>query len=67
LSSYLKEGSWVRVIRGPLSGCMGILLRQNPQKGRLGVSVDIICRSVSIELDVEDVEVTLPPPVGPVC
>jgi len=56
LNPYLKEGDWVHVIRGPLSGCMGILLRHNPKKGRLIVSVDIICRSVSVELDVEDVE-----------
>jgi transcription termination/antitermination protein NusG len=67
LNSYLKEGNWVRVIRGPLTGCMGILLRQNPKKGRLIVSVDIICRSVSVELDVEDVEPTLPQPVGFAC
>ena len=56
LNPYLKEGDWVHVVRGPLSGCMGILLRHNPKKGRLIVSVDIICRSVSVELDVEDVE-----------
>jgi transcription termination/antitermination protein NusG len=56
LNPYLKEGDWVHVIRGPLSGCMGILLRQNPKKGRLIVSVDIICRSVCVELDMEDVE-----------
>jgi transcription termination/antitermination protein NusG len=67
LNPYLKEGDWVRVIRGPLTGCTGILLRQNPKKGRLIVSVDIICRSVSVELDVEDVEATLPPPVGSAC
>ncbi len=61
LNPYLKEGNWVRVIRGPLSGCVGILLRQNPNKGRLIVSVDMICRSVSVELDVEDVEAIVPP------
>jgi len=53
---YLKEGDWVQVVRGPLTGCMGILIRQNPNKGRLVVSVDIIQRSVSVELNVEDVE-----------
>lgn len=57
--SYLKEGDWVRVTRGALEGCVGILLRQNPRKGRLVVSVDIIQRSVSVELNVEDVQ-----PVG---
>jgi transcription termination/antitermination protein NusG len=54
--AYLKEGDWVKVVRGPFAGCMGILLRQNPKKGRLVVSVDIIQRSVSVEMDVEDVE-----------
>lgn len=53
---YLKEGDWVQVVKGPLTGCMGILLRHNPRKGRLVVSVDLIQRSVSIELDVEDVQ-----------
>jgi transcription antitermination factor NusG len=67
LNTYLKEGNWVRVIRGPLTGCMGILLRQNPKKGRLVVSVDIIHRSVSVELDVEDVEASFPTPVGSAC
>ncbi len=62
LNPYLKEGDWVHVLRGPLAGCMGILLRQNPKKGRLIVSVDIICRSVSVELDMEDVEPIAPPP-----
>ena len=61
LNPYLKEGNWVRVVRGPLTGCMGILLRLNPKKGRLIVSVDMICRSVSVELDVEDVEAAAPP------
>jgi transcriptional antiterminator NusG len=64
LNPYLKEGNWVRVVRGPMAGCMGILLRQNPKKGRLVVSVDMICRSVSVELDVEDVEATIPPPMS---
>ncbi|MDR3567554.1 MAG: UpxY family transcription antiterminator [Syntrophobacteraceae bacterium] len=54
--SYLKEGDWVRVVRGPLSGCAGILMRTDPKRGRLVVSVDIIKQSVSVELDLEDVE-----------
>lgn len=55
--AYLKEGDWVKVVRGPFAGCIGVLLRQNPKKGRLVVSIDIIQRSVSVELNVEDVEV----------
>ncbi len=59
--SFLREGDWVRVIRGPLNGCTGILIRQNPRKGRLVVSVNTIQQAVSVELDVEDVE-SIPPP-----
>jgi transcription antitermination factor NusG len=60
---YLKEGDWVRVVRGPLAGCIGILNRVDLKKGRLIVSVDIIKKSVSVELDLEDVEAALPPKV----
>ena len=56
LHPYLEEGDWVRVIRGPLEGCIGILVRQNPGRGKLVVSMDIIQKSVSVELDSEDVE-----------
>jgi transcription antitermination factor NusG len=58
---YLKRGEWVHVVRGPLAGCIGILVRIDPQKGRLIVSVDIIKKSVSVELDLEDVEPTIAP------
>jgi transcriptional antiterminator NusG len=58
---YLREGEWVHVVRGPLAGCVGILNRVDPRKGRLIVSVDIIKKSVCVELDLEDVEPTLPP------
>ena len=61
IHSYLRQGDWVHVVRGPLAGCIGILNRVDPQKGRLIVSVDIIKKSVSVELDLEDVEPTLPP------
>jgi transcription termination/antitermination protein NusG len=56
LHPYLKEGDLVRVIRGHLIGCTGIMVRQNTKKGRLVVSVDVIRKSVSVELDLEDVE-----------
>ncbi len=61
IHSYLKEGDWVHVVRGPLTGCIGILNRMDPRKGRLIVSVDIIKKSVSVELDLEDVEPALAP------
>lgn len=56
LHPYLKDGDWVRVIRGHLTGCVGLLQRQHPKKGRLVVSVDLIQQSVSVELNMEDVE-----------
>lgn len=65
LHSYLKVGEWVQVVKGPFAGCMGILLRQNPRKGRLVVSVDLIQRSVSVEMNVEDVEQVEAPPPSP--
>ena len=58
---YLKEGDWVHVARGPLAGCIGILNRLDPKRGRLILSVDIIRKSVSVELDLEDVEPSQPP------
>jgi len=60
---YLRQGDWVHVVRGPLAGCIGILNRVDPKKGRLIVSVDIIKKSVSVELDLEDVE----PAIAPIC
>lgn len=59
-----KEGDWVQVVRGPLAGCVGILQRQHSNKGRLVVSIDIIQRSVSVELDVEDTEPLPGAPAG---
>jgi transcription antitermination factor NusG len=61
LHPYLKEGDWVHVVRGPLFGCIGILKRLDPKRGRLILSVDIIRQSVSVELDLEDVEPSSPP------
>jgi transcription antitermination factor NusG len=54
---YLKVGSRVRIIRGPLEGLHGILLRKKG-KLRLIVSVDLIMRSISIDVDASEVEPT---------
>ena len=53
---YLKEGMRVRVVHGPLIGVEGILLKTQPQKHRLVLSVDLIKESVSVEIDELDVE-----------
>ncbi len=53
--AYLTTGRRVRVIRGPLRGLEGILLRRK-SAFRLVVSVNLIMRSVSLEVDAGDVE-----------
>ena len=52
---YLKVGSRVRINSGPLEGLHGILLRKKG-KLRLVVSVDLIMRSISIDVDANEVE-----------
>ncbi len=53
---YLKEGEMVKVVNGPLAGCVGILLKKNSKKGKLVASIDIIKKAVSVELSIDDVE-----------
>jgi len=49
--SYLQEGQRVRITRGPLADVEGILVRVNPKKGLLVVSVNLLRRSVAVQLD----------------
>jgi len=51
---YLTEGRKVRIIRGPLAGIEGILVRQK-QNFRVVLSLDLIMRSVVVEVDTSDV------------
>jgi transcription antitermination factor NusG len=52
---YISVGDHVRIRGGPLKGLEGILLQQkNPS--RIIVSVDFISRSVSVELEPNDLE-----------
>ena len=51
---YLQEGMAVRVIRGPLEGVQGILLRK-AKHFRLVVSVHLIRQAAAVELDAADV------------
>lgn len=67
LYNKMREGDWVQVVRGPLTGCIGTLVRQNFSKGRLVISIDIVCKAVSVELDIEDVEPIEPPQVQIAC
>jgi transcription termination/antitermination protein NusG len=51
---YLNIGQRVRVADGPLAGAQGILLRTKTNC-RVVISIDAIMRSVSVEIDEEDV------------
>jgi transcription antitermination factor NusG len=52
---FLKSGDWVRVTTGPLEGIEGVLVRQ---KGlcRLVLSVELLQKSVAVEVEAEAVE-----------
>lgn len=52
---YLKIGRRMRVIRGPLVGREGILVRKKDRL-RLVISIDLIMRSMAVEVDAADVE-----------
>jgi transcription termination/antitermination protein NusG len=48
---YLREGQRVRITRGALADVEGVLVRANPKKGLLVVSVELLRRSVAVQLD----------------
>ena len=52
---YLKKGRTVRVVSGPLQGIEGIFLSEKGN-GKLVVSVEILHRSVSVDIDEADIE-----------
>jgi transcription antitermination factor NusG len=60
---FLTEGERVRIADGPLTGLEGILISTKPQKGLLVVSVDLLQRSVAVE--VESTQVQPLRPVAP--
>src|SRR5262245_30223397 len=51
---YLQEGMMVEVIRGPLLGVRGILLRKE-KRHRLVLGVRLIQQAAAVEIDVNDV------------
>jgi len=51
---YLNVGSKVEICRGPLQGMRGVLLRQQGQF-RVVISVEMIMRSVVVEVEATDV------------
>jgi transcription antitermination factor NusG len=51
---YLSEGHRVRIMRGPLTGLDGILLRKKGNL-RLVLSIDLIMRSIVVDVDAADI------------
>jgi transcription antitermination factor NusG len=49
--NYLREGQRVRVTAGPLRGVEGVLVENKMQKGLLVLSVDLLQRSVAVQID----------------
>jgi transcription antitermination factor NusG len=52
---YLKVGQKVRVVRGPIAGAEGILLRKK-EKVRVVISIEVLMRSIAVEVDGSDLE-----------
>ena len=48
---YLREGQRVRITDGALTGLEGILVRSRPQRGLLVLTVELLRRSVAVEVD----------------
>jgi transcription antitermination factor NusG len=48
---YLREGQRVRVLRGPLVNAEGILLKSEPETGLLVLSIEMLRRSVAVQID----------------
>jgi len=51
---FIREGTMVEVIHGPLRGVLGRLIRKGPH-ARLVLSVELLSRAVSVTVDAADV------------
>jgi transcription antitermination factor NusG len=49
--TYLREGQQVRIVDGPLKGIEGVLVHVKPNKGLLVISIELLRRSVAVEVD----------------
>ena len=54
--AHVRGGERVRVIEGPLAGVEGLFVHDRLSKGRLVVSVEMLGRSIAVEMDGADVE-----------
>ena len=53
----LAAGDRVRITAGPLQGVEGLFVRSRPDRGLLVISVNLLQRSVAVEIDGTQVEV----------
>ena len=51
---YIDNGEWVRIVDGPMKGAQGLLIRPKGQH-RLVISIELLQRSVSVEVDARSV------------
>lgn len=61
---YLREGQRVRITEGPLAGAEGYLVRSKPNRGLLVISIDLLQRSVAVEIQCSAVEPAREPTVA---
>ena len=52
---YLKIGRTVRIVRGALQGAEGVLIRKK-KANRVVVSIDLLARAASVEVETADIE-----------
>ncbi len=48
---YLRHGQRVRITSGPLVDVEGILVRSRPNRGLVVISIDMLQRSIAVEVD----------------
>jgi len=53
---YLRDGQRVRIVEGALAGVEGILVRRKANRGLLVVSINLLNRSVAVEVECGAVE-----------
>jgi transcription termination/antitermination protein NusG len=50
-SAYIKKGDKVMIMEGPLKGLVGFFLRRKGQSEKVVVSVDLLKRSLAVEIE----------------
>jgi transcriptional antiterminator NusG len=53
---YMREGSNVEIVNGPLAGAKGILTERDLYKSKVVVSIHLLGRSFSVEVESCDIE-----------